>query len=161
MTNRGALSAQGQTGVVSFDGEFVMIERKGLRARAMTRDKGRRIPVSSLSHVQWEAPGFGKNGWVSFLMGQDIARRGDRMRMADAAHDEFTVMFTKKQAAEFEQIRDAVESAITAFSRPVQVSGAPAESPAEQLKQLADLHAAGIVSDEEFAAKKVELLGRM
>jgi len=33
--------------------------------------------------------------------------------------------------------------------------------PADQLKKLADLHAAGILTDEEFAAKKAELLGRM
>ncbi|MDQ6933912.1 MAG: SHOCT domain-containing protein [Actinomycetota bacterium] len=31
----------------------------------------------------------------------------------------------------------------------------------EQLKQLAELHAAGVVSDEEFATKKAELLGRL
>jgi hypothetical protein len=31
----------------------------------------------------------------------------------------------------------------------------------DQLKQLADLHAAGILTDEEFAAKKADLLDRV
>jgi hypothetical protein len=159
MSNGDALFAHGQTGSVSFDGDYVTIERKGLRARAMAGGKGRRIPVSSISHVQWQQPGFGRNGWISFVLGQDIARRGDRLQMQDAAHDEFSVMVTKKQAPAFEEIRDAVESAITDISRPVQVSSG--ESPAAQLKQLADLHAAGVVTDEEFAAKKADLLGRM
>ena len=32
---------------------------------------------------------------------------------------------------------------------------------AEQIKQLLDLHAAGILTDDEFSAKKAELLSRM
>jgi hypothetical protein len=38
---------------------------------------------------------------------------------------------------------------------------ASAESPMDQLKKLAELRDAGIVSNEEFEAKKAELLGRM
>jgi membrane protease subunit (stomatin/prohibitin family) len=34
-----------------------------------------------------------------------------------------------------------------------------AEDPYEQLKQLGDLHAQGILTDEEFAAQKAKLLG--
>jgi hypothetical protein len=46
-----------------------------------------------------------------------------------------------------------------------QPAPAPAAAPAaggidlEQLKQLGDLHAAGILTDEEFAAAKAKLLG--
>lgn len=32
---------------------------------------------------------------------------------------------------------------------------------ADQIKKLADLHAAGILTDEEFATKKADLLNRM
>jgi len=31
----------------------------------------------------------------------------------------------------------------------------------EQLKSLGELHKAGVLSDEEFAAKKAEILGRI
>jgi membrane protease subunit (stomatin/prohibitin family) len=34
-----------------------------------------------------------------------------------------------------------------------------AEDPYEQLKKLGDLHAQGILTDEEFAAQKAKLLG--
>jgi hypothetical protein len=46
-----------------------------------------------------------------------------------------------------------------------QAAAAPAAAPAaggidmEQLKQLGDLHSAGVLSDEEFAAAKAKLLG--
>jgi hypothetical protein len=36
---------------------------------------------------------------------------------------------------------------------------AAAPDPIEQLKQLGDLHAQGVLTDEEFAAQKAKLLG--
>jgi hypothetical protein len=35
----------------------------------------------------------------------------------------------------------------------------PAEDPYERLKRLGELHAAGILTDEEFAAEKEKILG--
>jgi hypothetical protein len=61
---------------------------------------------------------------------------------------------------------DRVVQAINRARRPSTVTSAlPApsasEDPAESLRKLAGLRDAGIVSPEEFAAKKAELLGRM
>jgi hypothetical protein len=36
---------------------------------------------------------------------------------------------------------------------------APAEDPYEELKKLGELHAQGILTDEEFAAQKAKILG--
>lgn len=36
---------------------------------------------------------------------------------------------------------------------------APATDPYEELKKLGDLHAQGILTDEEFAAQKAKILG--
>jgi hypothetical protein len=38
-------------------------------------------------------------------------------------------------------------------------AAAPATDPIEQLKQLGELHAQGVLTDEEFAAQKAKLLG--
>jgi hypothetical protein len=38
---------------------------------------------------------------------------------------------------------------------------APAADPAEQLKKLADLHQSGLLSDEEFAGKRTEIIDRI
>ena len=40
-------------------------------------------------------------------------------------------------------------------------TAAPAADPLDQIKKLADLHAQGILTDEEFETKKTELLGEM
>jgi hypothetical protein len=40
-----------------------------------------------------------------------------------------------------------------------QPPAAPAADPIEQIKQLAELHSQGVLTDEEFAAQKAKLLG--
>lgn len=40
-------------------------------------------------------------------------------------------------------------------------TAAPATDPLDQIKKLADLHAQGILTDEEFETKKTELLGEL
>lgn len=42
---------------------------------------------------------------------------------------------------------------------PAPAAAAPAAAPIEQLKELADLKAQGILTEEEFAAQKAKLLG--
>mgnify|MGYP002633902529 CR=1 FL=1 len=37
----------------------------------------------------------------------------------------------------------------------------PTDGPLDKLKKLAELHAAGVLSDEEFASKKAQLLGQI
>jgi hypothetical protein len=49
----------------------------------------------------------------------------------------------------------------TAAARTVASDPAPNHHETEQLKQLGELHASGILTDEEYAAKKAELLKRM
>jgi hypothetical protein len=47
----------------------------------------------------------------------------------------------------------------TPSRRPPAAPAAPAADPIEQLKELGNLHAQGILTDEEFAAQKAKLLG--
>jgi Short C-terminal domain len=48
-----------------------------------------------------------------------------------------------------------------AYAEPAyeEASAPPAPDPIEQLKQLAELHSQGVLTDEEFAAQKAKLLG--
>jgi Short C-terminal domain len=42
---------------------------------------------------------------------------------------------------------------------PAAAPAAAPESPIDQLKELGELHASGVLTDEEFAAQKAKLLG--
>jgi len=45
------------------------------------------------------------------------------------------------------------------YAAPAPAPAAPAADPIQQLKDLADLKAQGILTDEEFAAQKAKILG--
>ena len=53
------------------------------------------------------------------------------------------------------------ERARLAVQPPAPAAAPAAPDLADQIKKLADLHAAGILTDDEFAAKKADLLDRM
>jgi hypothetical protein len=75
----------------------------------------------------------------------------------------------QKYAAEQQQQdavqQDAYEQGMAAAQQqqaaapPAPAAAAPAGIDMEQLKQLGELHAAGVLNDEEFAAAKAKLLG--
>jgi Short C-terminal domain len=53
--------------------------------------------------------------------------------------------------------QDAPAYAEPAYQQPA--PAAPAPDPIAQLKQLGELHAQGVLTDEEFAAQKAKVLG--
>lgn len=62
------------------------------------------------------------------------------------------------QAAQQQAEAQAAEPEVVYVEAP-QAAPAPAGIDMEQLKQLAELHTAGVLTDEEFAASKAKLLG--
>jgi hypothetical protein len=120
----------------------------------------KRIPVSSIHAVQWKPAGAVMNGFISFIVAGGIEKQSAfGHQTADAAHDENSVVFWKKQQPEFEELRAAVEAVIgQPQQQVVQQAGA---SVAEQIGQLAALHDQGILTDYEYNTKKAELLSRM
>ena len=148
--------AKGMGGQVDFDGTFVTIHRKGFLARSSHGKGDKRIPVSSITAVQWKPAGPFVNGFISFTMGgaNEVTSRMGQQSF-DAAKDENSVLFQRKQQAAFETLRADVEAAIVARNTPpAQV----ADGPVAQLSELARLHDSGALSDEEFAQAKAKLL---
>jgi hypothetical protein len=156
--------AKGHTGTVIFDGQFVTIVRTGALAR-MTVGKGeKRIPLRSITAVQWKKPGPFVNGFIAFTVAggnENRSRLGHQT--VDAVHDENSVVVMTTQEAVFLQLRAAIESAIATAHQPVQF---PVIAPAPpdvmtQLRQLGELRDLGVVTPEEFEAKKADLLRRL
>jgi hypothetical protein len=95
------------------------------------------------------------NGFIQFL----LSGRNDTGDHDDAVRDENTVMFKGAHQAEFDRIKAAIEmkmaTARTVAARPQ----ARTASYIEELEQLAKLRDKGIITEEEFAAKKRQILG--
>ena len=155
------MEIKGQNGTVLFDGDFVTIRRTGFIARATVGKGEKRIPVPSINAVQWKPAGSMVNGYIQFTLGGGNETRAKfGSQTSDAARDENSVVLTKKQMPEFEELRTVIERAIVQRHRPV--ASVPA-SPDHlgQLKQLGELRDAGVISEGEFEAKKSEILSRM
>ena len=63
--------------------------------------------------------------------------------------------WAEQEQAQYEQ----QAAAEPAYQEPAPAPAAAETSEVDELKQIADLHAQGILTDEEFAAKKAQILG--
>ena len=154
------MEIKGHTETVLFDRDFISIERKGFLARASVGKGSKRIPLASVTAVQWKPAGATVNGFIQFtLSGGNERRSRFGSQTTDAASDENSVVFTKKQMGDFEELRAAVESAIVERSRAG--SGGGQVDVVEQLEKLARLRDAGVVTSGEFDEKKAALLAKI
>ena len=118
----------------------------------------KRIPVRSITAVQFKPAGALTQGFIQFTISggsEKTSTRGGRVQ--EAFTDENSVVFVKKSASDFERVRDEVNAAISAGGQP----GGPAPDLADQLAKLAQLRDQGILTEEEFQAKKTDLLDRL
>lgn len=98
------LTAKGVNGTVTLTETTLVIERRGIGQRGT-----KVVPLSKIGAVQIKPPSALVNGFIQFsITGESARSAGGVGRSMAAANDENSVVFTKKQTAEFEAIRDAV-----------------------------------------------------
>lgn len=144
------LVAEGVGDVLELYEHKITIKRKGV-ANFLTKglQGAKDIYLNQLTALQFKSAGFFISGYLRFgVMGGVMGRGG----VLDAAGDENTVMFTSEQEPSFQRVREALEAKLA--ERAVGGSG----SSLDDLKKLAQLRDEGIITEEEFAAKKKQLL---
>lgn len=108
------MEAKGHNGTLEFNGKMVVIKRTGLLAKLSTGSGEKRIPVKHISAVQWKEPGPVVNGFISFTIpGGNEKQSGFGSQTKSAIKDENSIVITKKHSAAFQEIRDAIEAAIS------------------------------------------------
>ena len=133
----------------------VVIERKGFKAFLIYGLKGgKSIPITSLTSVQFKPAGKITTGHIQFGILGDIGHKGGHF---SASVDENTIVFQKKNASVAEEIRAFLEQKIVENNS--KSGNQSALSPADELKKYKDLLDQGIITQEEFDAKKKQLLG--
>lgn len=148
------VEVKGYTGTVVFDGQSITIIKTGVGRVASGRGQIR-IPVRSVTAVMWKPANPVVNGYIHFSVPGGTDRRS-RSQSANVRLSPNTVSFLRSQMQEFEALRNAVEEAIEHGPQPTVV---PASIP-EQIAQFAALRDQGILTEEEFAAKKASLLSQ-
>ncbi|MES2523235.1 MAG: SHOCT domain-containing protein [Gemmatimonadota bacterium] len=168
-TRRAPLRASGRGGELELSADQITITRSGVAGFLVHGLAGvKSIPLDSITAVQFRQAGPLVNGFIQFsIVGGVESRRG----MWDAAADENTVVFTRAEEPEFQRIHRALESyrqqrrsaATAPLVVTVQGAAAPPESGIEselaQLERLAALRERGVLTDDEFARKKRQILG--
>ena len=149
------LYAKGTNGLITIDGDWLTIDRKGF-GHAGHSQEDRRIPLASITAVQLQSARMFTNGFIRFTVTGSPELRGG---LQNAMRDENAVIFSRRQAKGFNMIRAAVEQSIAARA------GAPTAAGGhdipEQIKKLDELRDQKLITDEEFEAKKAELLDRL
>jgi len=153
------LEAKGTNGTLQFDGQAITIKRSGFGARILAGGGEKRIPVASITAVQWRKASLA-TGFIQFTLAGGIERRSKPGQTgADAKRDENTVTFHARQQPAFEPIREAIEQAIAQQHAPQAAAPAAGGSIADELGKLAALRQQGIISDADFEQAKARLIG--
>jgi Short C-terminal domain/Domain of unknown function (DUF4429) len=144
--------AKGYNGQISIEGDWLTIERKGLGR--IGHSKGdKRIALGQIVAVKMRPAGRLANGFIHFSTpGRDDLKGG----LSAANKDDNSVIFTRGQQADFDAVREHIENYIAARSG---VTASTPADPAEQIRKLAQLRDEGLLTEDEFQAKKTQLLG--
>lgn len=153
----GTTRAAGTDGEVLFDGAFVTVKHNW---KAQSGRGESRYPLGSVTGVEVK-PGV-LSGLFTLVVAGGV-QRGDSKQARKG--DPLSVRFAGTTArTAFTEMRDRIIQALGDRERPtapvVTVTPAPVTAPGlgDQLAQVAELHAQGILSDAEFAAAKSRLL---
>lgn len=143
--------AEGVNGQVELLEDRVRITRRGLLAfGAHPWAGGKEILLSEITAVKFKRATWMASGFIQFMYPGGRETKGFHKTVAD----ENAVMFWPHSNDEFAELRDAIGTRRRELRS--------AEKPGDNLvalEKLAELHKSGIVTDEEFAAKKQQLLG--
>lgn len=138
--------------------DFLIIKPKGIGGfltRGLQGEK--RIPLRAINAVQLKEAGM-TTGYLQFtITGGNESRAG----AIDAVYDENSFVFggfmdgkNDEKNKKAKEIRDYIEN----FNRSDSPTNKEQPSMAAQIKELKDLHEAGVLTAEEFAAAKAKLL---
>ena len=154
------LVARGIAGSLELLEDRVRIRRDRLWDKLSHGLKGEKeIYFHSITSLQFKKCGWITNGYLQIVFPGSRETKGG---LFDAADDENTVMFGSDQQPAFEAMRNAIQEGIAAARRPVPTPAPAPTVPAldlAALEQLASLRDRGILTEEEFTAKKRQILG--
>ena len=149
------IKAKGIGGGLELLKNKIRIKRKGGMAFLLHGIKGdKEIFLNQISSIQLKKAGFALNGYIQFaFLGGREAKGG----LFQATSDENTIMFTKDNQQDFVEIKNAIEEQIFQFQNQNKYEKTSVDI--NDLEKLAKLRDKGVITEEEFQAKKRQILG--
>lgn len=136
---------------VTIHGNFLKVEPRGFANainKGLTGEKT--YDLNNVSGVQYKKPGM-TTGYLQIIL---IGGRDAHGGVLGAVKDENSITFSKKEDHLILQIKEYIENYIHSRS----VSSTPAASGLDEIRKLKELLDIGAITQEEFEAKKSQLL---
>lgn len=143
---------KGYNGTIILTDTGVVIKRgaKGFLLGGGMLRGDKTIPYSSIVAVQLKKAGLSAGYLQLTLKGGSEAKSG----LMQSTTDENSVNFHKKRNDDFAKAKQQIEERINQ-----QGGSQPARSGLDELEKLAELKEKGVITEQEFTAKKKQLLG--
>lgn len=149
---------KGRGNILNVYEDKLVIKTKGVLGflvQGLAGDKT--IPMESVRSVQFRKGGSFVNGFIQFGIAGAIEKQGG---VLNAAGDENSVVFYKEYNETAERIKLYVEDFISNRNNKFQIQQNSIQkiSDADEIKKYKELLDQGIISSEEFEAKKKQIL---
>lgn len=152
MTEAALYEATGINGTLRLWRDRVVIAKKGWPYGTKSE---KTVPLKSIGALQWKDPAM-TSGFLQIAYSGASESKGG---VFDAAKDENTIMFLKKNVPEFRVIHDTIRqlqnAPVSSVAAPAILSG----SLSDELEKLVSLRDRGVLTDDEFQHQKRKLLG--
>lgn len=140
--------------VVSVENDIIRISRKGVRSFLTQGLKGEKsIPIRNITAIQIKKPGM-TTGYIQFAQHGMMESEGG---VFDAVKDENTIIFNKKDYEQALELKDYIEDIQDQQNNSTTQTNEKSE--ADELSKFKQLADEGVITQEEFEAKKKQILG--
>lgn len=117
---------------------------------------GKHINIADITAIQFKEPGGVSVGFIQFTFpGSGESKQGVR----DALNDENSILVSPQNLAVAKEIVTYIENRRKELRQPASTTIVNSLSPADELKKFKELLDCGVITQEEFDAKKKQLLG--
>ena len=153
--------AKGVNGQVTLLDDRIRIERKGGLAFVTYGFRGtKEILIREMTSIEYKDAGGVLNGHILFLYrgGRDVKTSvfGDN----SITSNENAVIFDRNNQAAFDTLRGMLNNKMNQYNNHQQVVIQTGPSYLDELKQLAELRDAGVITSDEFDQQKAKLLSK-
>ncbi|MGG0885911.1 SHOCT domain-containing protein [Brevibacillus parabrevis] len=148
--------AHGVNGSLIIYPNRILISRQTSIVARGSRLYDKEISLKSLSAIQLKEPGMFSNGFIQFSFSGGKESKGG---MFDAVKDENSIVINKKQLDSFKKAKDMIYDLMNKNETATTQPQASSDDSLDQLEKLAALREKNIISEEEFNAKKKQILG--
>ncbi|MFB4159748.1 DUF4429 domain-containing protein [Geomicrobium sp. JSM 1781026] len=152
------LKGKGTNGQLELHEHKLVIKRKGLTNKMLHGLKGdKEISIREITSIQYKKPGL-VAGYIQFSFRGGTEAQGG---VWQAVSDENTITFNPGQNKNFLKIKEEIEKRINDLYATPTVTQPTNQNlnDYDEIERLASLMEKGYITDEEFQAKKKQILG--